>query len=109
MERKKPNNVDFAGPLWEVLDRWKAAQQAVGGQAHSLFEAWLKCRTADIEQSMRFYREMASSRDPMDLLTLQQRFLLDAASRLQAEFQALGEKVASVAQQASARPPGRKD
>ena len=99
MERKRPGNLDFAGPLWEVLDRWKSAQQAVGTQAQSLFEGWLKCRTADIDQGMRFYRDMANCHDPMTILSLQQRWLLDAATRLQAEFQALGDKVATAAQQ----------
>lgn len=99
MERKRPGNVDFAGPLWEVLERWKSTQQTVGTQAQSLFEAWLKCRTADIEQGMRFYRDMANCHDPMAILSLQQRWLLDAANRLQAEFQSLGGKVATAAQQ----------
>src|SRR5271170_5886439 len=99
MEHKRPGNVDFAGPLWEVLERWKSAHQAVGTHAQSLFEGWLKCRTADIEQGVRFYRDMANCHDPMAILSLQQRWLLDAANRLQAEFQELGGKVTAATQQ----------
>jgi hypothetical protein len=97
MESKRPGTFDFAGPLWEVLDRWSAAQQAVGSQAHALFEAWMKCRTADVENGMAFYASMAGCRDPAMMLHLQQRWLLDAANRLQAEFEELGGNVAKLA------------
>jgi|ERR1700722_8652092 hypothetical protein len=109
MERKRPGNFDFAGPLWDVLERWRSAQQVVGTQAQSLFEDWVKCRTADLERSMRFYSEMANCRDPTAILSLQQRWLLDAATRLQAEFQELGGKVAAAAQQGLASKRDKKD
>jgi hypothetical protein len=96
MERRRPGAIDFSGPLWECLDRWNTTRQAVGVRTQSLFEAWLKCRTADLEQGMRFYREMMSCRDPVAMLQLQQRWLLGSASRLHAEFQELGGKVATL-------------
>jgi hypothetical protein len=108
MESKRPGSFDFAGPLWEVLDRWSAAQQAVGSQTHALFEAWVKCRTADLERGMAFYADMAGCRDPAMMLHLQQRWLLDAANRLQAEFEELGGKVTKLATEgfAKAAAPG---
>jgi hypothetical protein len=102
MEHKRPGNLAFSGPLWEVLERWKSAHQAAGTQAQSLFDDWMKCRTADIEQGMRFYRDMAACHDPLAILSLQQRWLLDAANRLQAEFQELGGKVAAATRQGGA-------
>jgi hypothetical protein len=103
MESKRPGSFDFAGPLWEVLDRWSAAQQAVGSQAHAFFEAWVKCRTADLEKGMAFYADMAGCRDPAMVLHLQQRWLLDAANRLQAEFEALGGNVTKLATEGLAK------
>lgn len=97
MERKRPGSFNFVGPLWDVLDRWKTANQSLGGQSRALFETWVKCRSADLEKGMQFYTDMASCRDPAMMLHLQQRWLLETANRLQAEFQQLGEKIAGLA------------
>jgi hypothetical protein len=105
MERKRPGMIDFAGPLWESLERWNTAQQAVGQQAKALFDAWVKARSADLEKGMAFYTSMASCRDPAAMLHLQQQWLLDAANRLQAEFQDLGGKVAQLAKSADPGAP----
>src|SRR5258708_16036049 len=104
MERKRPGAIDFSGPLWECLDHWKATQQAVGAQTRSLFDSWMKCRTADLELGMRFYSDMMGCRDPAAMLQLQQPWLLGSASRLPAEFQELGGKVAALTTPAT--PPG---
>jgi len=109
MEHKRPGMLDFAGPLWECLERWNATQQAVGVQAKALLDAWVKARGADVQKGVAFYTSMASCRDPAAVLHLQQQWLLDAANRLQAEFEELGDKVAKLASSAdpSAPPPAR--
>jgi hypothetical protein len=92
MGRGRPGLIDFAGPLWQVLDFWNASRQAFGLQTQAMLEAWVRCRTADLEEGMKLYEELIGCKDPAQMVRLQRQWLFDTADRLQAEIKDLTDK-----------------